>query len=229
MRDTRPRAAAAPPNKHQQRTAATRRALLEAARRIFARDGFEACRIEDIAAAAGHTRGAFYAHFRAKEDLFFAIFEQEAGRRVDAIRRLLEQRADARSRLAALRAFYVDLLTDRQWAMLVLEFKLFAVRHPSLRPKLAATHRKLRAALRVEGLNATGDEPKKAALEAVLSSLALEHAYDALRISREDATVILGLLFDALVPGAGVKSRALRVTSSVVDPEQAPGRGYRRT
>src|SRR5579862_4390803 len=70
-------------NKHQQRTAATRRGLLDAARRIFARDGFEACRIEDIAAAAGHTRGAFYAHFSAKEDLFFAIFEREAGRRVE--------------------------------------------------------------------------------------------------------------------------------------------------
>src|SRR5579871_5690522 len=77
-------------NKHQQRTAATRRSLLQSARRIFARVGFEASRIEDIAAATGHTRGAFYAHFPTKEDVFFAIFEQEAGRRIEEIRQVLD-------------------------------------------------------------------------------------------------------------------------------------------
>jgi AcrR family transcriptional regulator len=211
MRDTRRAAgpartlAAPPPNKHQQKTAATRRALLDAARRIFARDGFEACRIEEIAAAAGYTRGAFYAHFRAKEDLFFAIFEQEAGRRVDQMRRLLERSTGPHAKLAALRCFYVDLIGDRQWAMLVLEFKLFALRHPALRPKLAATHRKLRASLRLESIAESCDEPRKAALEAVLSSLTLEHAYDPLRISREEATGILGTLFDALVTGTEPK------------------------
>lgn len=209
MRDTRPRggraveavrpAAAPAANKQQQRTAATRRALLDAARRSFARDGFEACRIEDIAAAAGYTRGAFYAHFRTKEDLFFAIFEQEARRRVDEMRQRIECFTDRPAKLNALRAFYVNLIGDRQWAMLLLEFKLFAVRHPALRSKLAATHRKLRASLRLESIDETCDQPKKAALEAVLSSLTLEHAYDPLRISREQATEILGGLFDALV------------------------------
>ncbi len=72
--------------KHQQRTEATRHALLEAALRIFARDGFEASRIEDIAGATGHTRGAFYAHFNSKEDLFFALFEQQAGDRLRDLR-----------------------------------------------------------------------------------------------------------------------------------------------
>ena len=64
-------------NKHHQKTEATREALLQAARRIFVRDGFEASRIEDVVAAAGRTRGAFYANFRAKEDLLFAIYEQQ--------------------------------------------------------------------------------------------------------------------------------------------------------
>ncbi|HLK68579.1 MAG TPA: helix-turn-helix domain-containing protein [Bryobacteraceae bacterium] len=210
MRDTPPaerrsraarRPAAPAANKHQQRTAATRHALLQSARRIFARDGFQACRIEDIAAATGHTRGAFYAHFPAKEDLFFAIFEQEAGRRIEEIRQVLDGCATRPERLAALRAFYVDRVNDRQWAMLVLEFKLFALRHPRLRPKLAATHRRLRALLRLEIVAESCDEPTKAALEAVLSGLSLEHAYDPLRISKEQTTATLGLLFDALVPG----------------------------
>src|ERR1700728_2568407 len=85
--------------KHQRRTEATRRALLEAALRIFARDGFEASRIEDIAGATGHTRGAFYAHFNCKEDLFFALFEQEAGDRLRDLRTVMERCPDSGARL----------------------------------------------------------------------------------------------------------------------------------
>src|SRR5215475_2261477 len=89
-------------NKHQQRTEATRQALLDSARRIFARDGFEACRIEDLAGATGHTRGAFYAHFRTKEDLFFALLEQEAERRVVQIRDEMAKCPTAAERVARL-------------------------------------------------------------------------------------------------------------------------------
>ncbi len=187
-------------NKHQQRTAATRRSLLQSARRIFARVGFEASRIEDIAAATGHTRGAFYAHFPTKEDVFFAIFEQEIEQRVKEIRSVLDDCKNAAERTAALRRFYLSRINDRQWALLVLEFKLFALRHPRLRPKLAATHRELRAAFRLDCVDHAWDEPKKAALEAILSGLLLEHAYDPLRISKPQAITILGFLFDALMP-----------------------------
>jgi len=64
----------------QERSLVTRQELIDAARRIFARDGFEVARLQDIAAAAGKTRGAFYAHFQDKEDVFFAIFEQDIAR-----------------------------------------------------------------------------------------------------------------------------------------------------
>src|SRR5689334_14386723 len=134
---------AAEMTKHQRRTEATRRALLDAARRIFARDGFEASRIEDIAAATGHTRGALYAHFSSKEDLFFALFEQEAGDRLRELKSVLERRPDAQKRLTELRKFYVARVADRQWVMLSLEFKLFALRHPRLRARLARTHRRI--------------------------------------------------------------------------------------
>lgn len=61
----------------QSRSLDTRQDLLEAARQIFARDGFELARLEDVARVAGKSRGAFYAHFRDKEDVFLAIFEDE--------------------------------------------------------------------------------------------------------------------------------------------------------
>ncbi|MGD0365105.1 MAG: TetR family transcriptional regulator [Bryobacteraceae bacterium] len=196
------RAAEAPPsNKHQQRTAATRQALLNSARRIFARDGFEAARLEEVAADTGHTRGAFYAHFRTKEDLFFALFEQEAERRIQQIGAALARCHSPAERLAALREFFVSRIADRGWAMLMVEFKLFAVRHPELRPGLAATHRRIRASFKIEGIGEICDELQKAALEAVLAGFCLEHAYDPLRLPARRASEVLGELFDALVAG----------------------------
>jgi AcrR family transcriptional regulator len=189
-----------PRNKHQQRTEATRQALLDSARRIFARDGFEACRIEDIAGDTGHTRGAFYAHFRTKEDLFFALLEREARRRVEQIRAEMDRCPTPAERVARLREFFVSRIADRAWAMLMIEFKLFAVRHPELRPRLAATHRRIRASLKIEGVDEAWDELKKAALEAVLAEFSLEHAYDPLRLPKREAMRILGALFDTLVP-----------------------------
>jgi AcrR family transcriptional regulator len=54
----------------------TRRSLLMAARSLFASKGFQATLTEEIVRAAGLTRGALYHHFRDKEDLFFAVFEE---------------------------------------------------------------------------------------------------------------------------------------------------------
>ena len=203
------------PNKHRQRTEATRLALLESARRIFARDGFEASRIEDIAAATGHTRGAFYAHFSTKQDLFFALLEQESNRRMQQVRAAMECQQDPEQRREALRKFYVNLISDRQWVMLLLEFKLFALRHPKLRAQLALTHRRIRSSLKLdvidrllpERLRASreSEDLRRAALGAILDSLVLEHAYDPRRISEAQVIALLKRLFDVLLepsPGA---------------------------
>ena len=57
----------------------TRQALLAAARELFAADGFQATRTEEIVQRAGLTRGALYHHFRDKEDLFRAVYEEVSG------------------------------------------------------------------------------------------------------------------------------------------------------
>lgn len=60
------------------RSEATRTALLDAARPIFASGGFSAASTPELAAAAGVTRGALYHHFSDKRDLFRAVVEREA-------------------------------------------------------------------------------------------------------------------------------------------------------
>src|SRR6201981_1271716 len=101
----RPAAPAPAISRQQQRTAATRAKLLAAAQFIFARDGFEASRLEEIAARAGFTRGAFYAHFDSKEDLLFALMERVVSERVRAVRTILEQHESPAQRLYALRDY----------------------------------------------------------------------------------------------------------------------------
>jgi AcrR family transcriptional regulator len=61
----------------RQRTEATTAQLLEAARRLFAADGYNATSLEDVVAAAGVTKGALYHHFSSKRELFRAVFENE--------------------------------------------------------------------------------------------------------------------------------------------------------
>jgi AcrR family transcriptional regulator len=80
----------------------TRGALLAAARRLFADQGFDGTGTEQIVAAARVTRGALYHHFRDKADLFRAVMAEAAG---DVATRLIDEQlaADAESPLAEIR------------------------------------------------------------------------------------------------------------------------------
>ena len=60
--------------------AQTRQSLLDAALTTFSRQGFAATRLEDVAEAAGVTRGAIYHHFGGKAELFLALIEDASTR-----------------------------------------------------------------------------------------------------------------------------------------------------
>jgi TetR/AcrR family transcriptional repressor of nem operon len=53
----------------------TRERILDAARRLFTRSGYQAVTIDDVMARAGLTRGGFYNHFQNKADLFASAVE----------------------------------------------------------------------------------------------------------------------------------------------------------
>jgi AcrR family transcriptional regulator len=127
-------------NRQQDRAISTRRDLVEAAHRIFARDGFEMARIEDIAAAAGKTRGAFYANFRGKEDVFFALFEENLRREKRQMGERLSGAASEDERIEVLARHLLSLIENRRRMLLAVEFKLYAIRHPKRTKRLAELH-----------------------------------------------------------------------------------------
>jgi AcrR family transcriptional regulator len=189
------------------RTEATCRKLLTAAERIFARTGFEAARIEDIAAKAGYTRGAFYANFCGKEDIFFALFEKWVRERIETITDAMRRHDDPHRKLTALREHYSELAHNRKLVLLSLEFKLFALRHPDAYARLRDRHRRLRSAwadLISDLLQALGkklpisNRAAATSLVALTNSLLLEHLFDQESLSERDVRFVLGLFFDSI-------------------------------
>lgn len=123
-------------SKHQERTEATQAKLLRAAESIFARDGFAAAKLEQIAEKAGYTRGAIYAHYKSKEDLFLDLLEQRMHAKMAIARSLLEGVLTPEERLQKFRAQMLTFTCDRSWALLILEFKLYALRQPKLKTRM---------------------------------------------------------------------------------------------
>ena len=68
----------------ERRRELTRTALLDAAAEAFARRGFHGASLDEIAEAAGYTRGAISFNFGAKEDLFLAVIERHNAAVLDA-------------------------------------------------------------------------------------------------------------------------------------------------
>jgi AcrR family transcriptional regulator len=92
--------------------ARTRERLIAAAIEVFAEQGYEGARLQDIARAAGLTTGAVYANFRGKAELLFAAIGARAGVEVDGLlsasaaadtRSLLERLGDRLPRTARAR------------------------------------------------------------------------------------------------------------------------------
>jgi AcrR family transcriptional regulator len=195
-------------SRQQARTEATRRKLLEAAEKVFARDGFEGARLEDIAGLAGYTRGAFYANFQSKEDIFFALQERWVGQRVSEVNALISQQETPAKLLRVLREHHAQKTQDRRLSLLTLEFKMFAIRHPEAHARLRARQRRMRESAadllrritRVTGRTLPVSFTAAAAgFGAFSSALALEHIVDPSMVSEQDTRDLLGVFFDGML------------------------------
>jgi AcrR family transcriptional regulator len=156
------------------RSERTRTALLAAAEKIFARDGFEASRIEDIAAEANRSRGAFYANFASKTEVFLALRSRAALRRAREVKERIDRVFGEQARYDAVIRYILEQICDSQTRLLEIEFKLFALRHPDLLPELAEKHLEASCSVNQEELHEFFAEQGKDQAQIRRDTLAIE-------------------------------------------------------
>ncbi|MGB3896341.1 TetR/AcrR family transcriptional regulator [Mycolicibacter sinensis] len=124
----------------ERRLAHTRSLLLDAAEEVFAEKGFNTATLDDIAQAAGYTKGAIYKHFAGKEELFLAVSDRYW-------RRYFDNFADVMANASQVGARELDDIAER-WRQLSLdhgaehaalghEFALYLLRNPEARERVA--------------------------------------------------------------------------------------------
>jgi len=85
-----------------------RRAILDAAVRVFARQGFHTSRVSDIAEQAGVAYGLVYHYFASKEQILDTLFLERWGLMLQAIDQADREHARPREKLLAIASFIVD-------------------------------------------------------------------------------------------------------------------------
>lgn len=126
----------------EEKRAETRRALLDRAARVFARDGLQAATVEDISEEAGFSRGAFYSNFESKDEIFLTLMAEGGAEQMAAIGRAFQQGDTAEERLRNGGRFFDQMVArDAEWCRLYMEFWSAAARDPDLRGRFAEQYR----------------------------------------------------------------------------------------
>ena len=127
----------------EEKKARTRAQLIDAAATVFARRGFAAASLDEVADEAGLTKGAVYSNFDSKEELFQAVID-------DRLNEPMRHRAESivsstgtteEHAMAGARLFVDIVQQEREVFLLGLEFHIHVARHPELAPAYAARSR----------------------------------------------------------------------------------------
>jgi AcrR family transcriptional regulator len=197
-------------NKHQARTEETQAKILNAAEAIFSEQGFEKTQLEEVAARAGYTRGAIYAHYSSKEDLFLALMEQRVFKKLNAIRKVIEAEPEVAKRPAIFKQWLAAPLGDYTWGTLMLEFKLYALRRPGSSEKLQHMYDLISKSSgnnfvellfgdKLQKSQRAAVERRLAIMGAILSAVVLESHFRPKLLPKHQLPGVLEELYDALV------------------------------
>ena len=101
-----------------------RERILAAAERIFARHGFFAAKVSDVAKEAGVADGTIYLYFKNKDDLLISLFERRMQQVNEALRAAVDKVKTPREQLRAFVKEYLQLVHDEPTAAEVLTIEL---------------------------------------------------------------------------------------------------------
>ena len=184
--------------------------MLRAAEEVFVREGYAGAELGEIASIAGRTKGAIYAQFESKEDIFMALVEDHALRYRSEMEKALANSTSIEQNRAAFRKFCMRLSGDQAWNLLMLEFKLFAVRNPEAKRRYQKfiakmippdAEKRLTGLLGAErkGKPVLGRSLSVQLIQPLLSAVTLEALFDPDVLTEHARDKLTGRLFDAIV------------------------------
>jgi AcrR family transcriptional regulator len=129
----------------KEKQADTRSRLIQAAGKVFARRGLHQASIDEVAEQAGFTKGAFYANFASKEELFLAMLDERFAARLEELERATatDETPEQQARQAGA-DFSRAIAADPEWERLFFEFAAHAGRNDQFRTELVKRYRGLR-------------------------------------------------------------------------------------
>jgi len=122
----------------------TRKSLLTAATQIFCKRGLEGASIDEVTQAAGYTKGAFYANFKSKEELFLVMLDERFSQELERLDRMLAGTHEPHEEALAAAADFIQFASDEEWQRLSFQFLAYAARNEEFRQELATRQRAMR-------------------------------------------------------------------------------------
>ena len=105
----------------------TKEQIIEAGLYIFLEKGFSKTSVEDIVNSLNLTRGAFYWHFKDKDELFKCIIEKEHTQRIDSMNLIIEQDLDDKTRLEKIMFNILEYFYDNERFRSFIKLRWFRV------------------------------------------------------------------------------------------------------
>ena len=197
----------------------TRARLLDAAEEIFAREGYTAASVEQIAEHANYSKGAVYSNFVSKEALFLALLERNMDRDDEQLRKIAASSETAADILEGLLSRLRVFEHKMDLCLLVTEFQIEAGRRKEVAQSFAELfrrHRREFAGILTQLFERAGQPlPVKAEhlatiIFAMVGGLALQHAADPRSVTRSLLTRSVSLFLNSLLPGLAVNGQLPR-------------------
>jgi AcrR family transcriptional regulator len=123
----------------------TTQRLLDAAQKLIARKGLDAASVENIAEAAGYSRGAFYSNFKSKDDLFIELLRRDHLKSLAQYDELRDSDLPVDQMQLRTRDIYSHMFRDNESFMNWTEARMVAARDARFRTKLDALMAEKRA------------------------------------------------------------------------------------
>ena len=204
----------------KQKQEQTRSCLMKSAARVFARRGMSGASIDEVAEDAGYTKGAFYANFKSKEELFLAMLDESFSERIAETDRAFstDESPPAQARHSAAE-FARAMRSDPDKSRLGFEFAAHAMRSEPFREELLTRFTTLRGRMEAifrRRLEDLGLEPVVALDRMVLMIIAMAEGWKIWQMLDPEVVddAMLEEMMEIFVTGFGVMSGALEVQPS---------------